>query len=63
MKNWKNTTLLVIGLLLLIISFQNIALIRLQILFWSARLSLVVLLPLILLIGFTAGRLTRRKRG
>ena len=63
MKNWKNITLLVIVVLLLIISFQNLVMIRLQILFWSARLSLVVLLPLMLLIGFAAGRLTRRKRG
>ena len=63
MKNWKNITLLVIVVLLLIISFQNLALVRLQILFWSARLSLVVLIPLMLLTGFAAGRLTRRKRG
>ena len=63
MKNWKNITLLVIVVLLLIISFQNLLMVRLQILFWSARLSLVVLLPLMLLIGFAAGRLTRRKRG
>ena len=63
MRNWKNITLLTLGILLLIVSFQNLAAIRLQILFWPARISPVVLIPLMLLTGFAAGRLTRRKRG
>ena len=63
MKNWKNIILLTLGVLLLIISFQNLAAIRLQMLFWPVRVSPVVLIPLMLLTGFAAGRLTRRKRG
>ncbi len=63
MKNWKNITMLTIGVLLLIILFQNIAAVPFQLLFWKVRVSPVVLLPLILLTGFAAGRLTRRKRG
>ena len=63
MKNWKNITLLTIGVLLLIILFQNIASVPFQLFFWKTRISPVVLLPLILLTGFAAGRLTRRKRG
>ena len=63
MRNWKNITLLVFGVLLLIISFQNLKAITLQILFWPVRVSPVVLFPLILLTGFAAGVFTRRKRG
>ncbi|MFA6172707.1 MAG: hypothetical protein WC701_03400 [Kiritimatiellales bacterium] len=63
MKNWKNITLLTLGILLLIISFQNLAPVSLQMLFWPVRISPVVLIPLMLLTGFAAGRLTRRKRG
>lgn len=62
MKNWKNIILLMTGVLLLIISFQNLGPIRLQMLFWSIRISPVLLLPVILIIGFAAGRLTSRKR-
>jgi len=63
MKNWKNIILLTLGVLLLIISFQNLKAFVLQILFWPVRVSPVVLIPLMLLTGFAAGRLTRRKRG
>ena len=63
MKNWKNITLLTIGVLMLIILFQNIASVPFQLLFWKVRISPVVLLLLMLLTGFAAGRLTRRKRG
>ena len=63
MKNWKNITLLVLVVLLLIVSFQNLRAVTLQILFWPVRVSPVVLIPLMLLTGFAAGRLTRRKRG
>ena len=62
MKNWKNITLLTLFVLLLIISFQNLNAVTLQILFWPVRVSPVILMPLMLLIGFAAGRLTRRKR-
>lgn len=63
MKNWKNITLLVLIVLLLIVSFQNLRPVTLQIFFWPVRVSPVVLIPLMLLTGFAAGRLTRRKRG
>jgi uncharacterized integral membrane protein len=63
MKNWKNITLLVLVVLLLIVSFQNLKAVTLQILFWHMPISPVVLIPLMLLTGFAAGRLTRRKRG
>jgi uncharacterized integral membrane protein len=63
MKNWKTITLLTLGVLLLIISFQNLPPVPLQMFFWKVRISPVVLIPLMLLTGFTAGRLTRRKRG
>ena len=63
MKNLKNITLLTLGVLLLIISFQNLAPVPLQLLFWKVRISPVVLLPLMLVTGFAVGRLTRRKRG
>jgi uncharacterized integral membrane protein len=63
MKNWKNITMLVLVVLVLIISFQNLAPAPFQILFWKVRISPVVLLPLMLLTGFATGRLTRRKRG
>jgi uncharacterized integral membrane protein len=62
MKNWKNITLLTLFVLLLIISFQNLKAVTLQMLFWPVRVSPVILIPLMLLTGFTAGRLTRRKR-
>ncbi len=63
MKNWKNITLLTLGTLLLIVSFQNLKAVTLQMLFWPVRVSPVILIPLMLLTGFAAGRLTRRKRG
>ncbi len=63
MKNWKNITLLTLGILLLIVSFQNLKTVTLQMLFWPVRVSPVILIPLMLLTGFAAGRLTRRKRG
>lgn len=63
MKNWNNIMLLVLVVLLLIVSFQNLKAVTLQILFWPVRVSPVILLPLMLLTGFAAGRLTRRKRG
>lgn len=63
MKNWKNITLLTLGILLLIVSFQNLKAVTLQMLFWPVRVSPVILIPLMLLTGFAAGRLTRRKRG
>jgi len=63
MKNWKTITLLAISVLLLIILFQNIAAVPFQLLFWKVRISPVILLPFMLLIGFAEGRLTRRKRG
>ena len=62
MKNWKNITLLTLFVLLLIISFQNLKAVTLQMLFWPVRVSPVVLIPIMLLTGFIAGRLTRRKR-
>jgi uncharacterized integral membrane protein len=62
MKNWKNITLLTLFVLLLIISFQNLKAVTLQMLFWPVRVSPVILIPLMLLTGFAAGRLTRRKR-
>ena len=63
MKNWKTITLLAISVLLLIILFQNIAAVPFQLLFWKVRISPVILLPFMLLIGFAAGFFTRRKRG
>jgi len=63
MKNWKTITLLTLGILLLIISFQNLAPISLQMLFWKVRISPVILLPFMLLTGFAVGFFTRRKRG
>ncbi len=63
MRNWKNITLLTLIVLMLIISFQNLKAVTLQILFWPVRVSPVILLPLMLLTGFAAGRLIRRKRG
>jgi uncharacterized integral membrane protein len=63
MKNWKTMLLLTLGVLLLIISFQNLAPIALQMLFWKVRISPVILLPLMLLTGFAIGFFTRRKRG
>jgi uncharacterized integral membrane protein len=63
MRNWKNITLLTLIVLMLIISFQNLKAVTLQILFWPGRVSPVILLPLMLLTGFAAGRLIRRKRG
>jgi uncharacterized integral membrane protein len=63
MKNGRTITLLSIGVLLLIISFQNLAPIQLQMLFWKVRISPVILLPVMLLTGFGAGYFTRRKRG
>jgi len=64
MKNWKNITLAVIGVLLLIIGFQNLGKVPVQILFWSPAVPKIVLLLGALLIGFFAGTLfARRKRG
>jgi uncharacterized integral membrane protein len=63
MKNWKNMTLLVIVVLLLIISFQNLDPLPFRLLFWKVGIRPVILLPLMLLTGFIAGRLARRKRG
>lgn len=63
MKNWKTITLLAIGVLLLIILFQNIAPVPFQLLFWKVRISPVILLPIMLLTGFAIGFFTRRKRG
>jgi uncharacterized integral membrane protein len=62
MKNWKNIMLLTLFVLLLIISFQNIKAVTLQVLFWPVRVSPVILISLMFLTGFAAGRLTRRKR-
>ncbi len=63
MKNWKNITLLVFAVLLLIILFQNLDPVRFRLLFWKVPVSPVVLFLSMLLTGFAAGRLTRRKRG
>jgi uncharacterized integral membrane protein len=54
--------LLTLFILLLIISFQNLRAVTLQVLFWPVRVSPVVLISLMFLTGFAAGRLTRRKR-
>ncbi len=62
MKNWKNITLLTLGILLLVISFQNLDPLPFRLLFWKVGIRPVILLPLMLLTGFIAGRLTRRKR-
>lgn len=63
MKNWKTITLTAVAVLLLIISFQNLAPIQLQMLFWETHISPVILLPIMLLTGFAIGFFTRRKRG
>jgi len=63
MKNWKTITLLVLAVLLLIISFQNLDPLPFRLLFWKVGIRPVILLPLMLLTGFAAGFFTRRKRG
>ncbi|MCU0858164.1 MAG: hypothetical protein MUC65_07165 [Pontiellaceae bacterium] len=62
MKSWKKTIFIVIGVLLLIISFQNLDPLPFRLLFWKVKMRPIVLLPLILLIGFFAGHLARKKR-
>jgi uncharacterized integral membrane protein len=62
MKNWKTITLAA-AVIVLIIGFQNMGKVPVQILFWSPFVPKIVLLLGALIIGFVAGFFTRRKRG
>jgi len=63
MKNMKFILCLTLGILLLILLFQNIAAVSFQLLFWNVQISPVVLFLCMLLIGFAAGFfIAHRKR-
>ncbi len=55
MKTWKIVTLLVLGILALIVLFQNTAAVETHILFFTLIMPRALLLFLTLLIGFILG--------
>ncbi len=58
----KKITLIVAGVLALIILLQNSEVVSIKFLFWSVDMSQIILLPLILLIGFSAGFIVGKNR-
>lgn len=57
----KNIALLSLGILFVIVLFQNIQVVSVRFLFWELSMSRAIFLPLILLIGFVAGFFVGRK--
>ncbi|MCF7908598.1 MAG: LapA family protein [Candidatus Omnitrophica bacterium] len=51
----KRIILLVLGCLLLIILLQNTQVVTLRFLFWKLSMSRIILLPLVIVIGFSLG--------
>ncbi len=54
----KQVVIAVIALLLLIVLFQNTAVVTFSFLFWEFSISQILLIPLMLLVGFVVGMLT-----
>jgi len=50
-----------LGLVVLIVAFQNLNPLKVRLLFWDASIPGVVLLPFVFLLGMVAGYVLRRK--
>lgn len=57
----KNIALVVLGILLLVVLLQNTQVVSVRFLFWKLSMSRIILLPLVMLIGFTIGFFVGRK--
>lgn len=57
----KNIALVVLGVLLLVVLLQNTQVVSVRFLFWKLSMSRIILLPLVMLIGFTIGFFVGRK--
>ena len=59
----KNTVLVVLGVLCLIVLLQNTQVVSVRFLFWKLSMSRIILLPLFMLIGFIIGFFVSKKSG
>ncbi|HBP89426.1 MAG: LapA family protein [Nitrospira sp.] len=58
MKKLKSTVAIVLGALVVLIAFQNMASVELTLLFWTFEASRIVLIAICVVIGFFLGRIT-----
>ena len=59
----KNIAVLVGGILLAVVLLQNTQVVSIRFLFWKLSMSRIILLPLVMLIGFTIGFFVGKKSG
>ena len=55
MARLKTIGMAILAVLILIVMIQNMQIVSLKFLFWTMTLSLIVLLPLLIAVGFLAG--------
>lgn len=58
----KNIAILIVSIVLFIILLQNTQVVSLRLLFWKISMSRIILLPLIMLIGFSVGFIVGKKK-
>jgi len=51
----KTIVFLSLGVLILVVLLQNTQVVTIRFLFWQASMSSIILLPLVMLFGFTIG--------
>ena len=58
----KQIGMIVLGVLFLIVLLQNTSVVTVRFLFWQFGMSQIILIPIVLIFGFTVGYIAAKRR-